>query len=98
MEVRTNETISVTDIQRRAKEIFERIESGEQDKFVVLRNNEITAVLLPANHYEALMDELEDLRIDILAAERLASFDPASAIAHADMLARFGVDDARLEQ
>ena len=41
MEVRTNETISVTDIQRRAKEVFERIERGEQDRFVVLKNNEI---------------------------------------------------------
>lgn len=62
MEVRTNETISVTDIQRRAKEVFERVERGEQEKFVVLRNNEIAAVLLRADRYEALMDELADLR------------------------------------
>lgn len=89
MEVRTNETISVTDIQRRAKEVFERIESGEQDKYVVLKNNEIAAVLLPADRYEALMDELEDLRIDAIAAERVATFDPAKAITHEDMLARF---------
>ena len=46
MEIRTHETISVTDIQRRAKEIFERIERGEQDKYVILKNNEIAAVLL----------------------------------------------------
>ena len=62
MEVRTSETISVTDIQRRAKEVFERIERGEQEKFVVLRNNEIAAVLLRADRYEALMDELAGLR------------------------------------
>jgi prevent-host-death family protein len=62
MEVRTNETISVTDIQRRAKEVFERVERGEQEKFVVLRNNEIAAVLLRADRYEALMDELAHLR------------------------------------
>lgn len=92
MEVRTSETISVTDIQRRAREIFERMDSGEQDKFVVLRNNEITAVLLPASHYEALMDELEDLRIDAVAVERLTSFEAARAISHADMLTRFGAD------
>lgn len=91
MEVRTNETISVTDIQRRAKEIFERIESGEQEKFVVLRNNEIAAVLLPAERYEALMDELEDLRIDAIAAGRAATFEPGKAITHEEMLARFGV-------
>lgn len=90
MEVRTNETISVTDIQRRAKEVFERIESGEQEKYVVLKNNEIAAVLLPAGRYEALMDELEDLRIDAIAAERAATFDPTKAITHEEMLARFG--------
>ena len=96
MEVRTNETISVTDIQRRAKEVFERIERGEQDRFVVLKNNEIVAVLLSSDRYEALMDELEDLRIDAIAAERVATFDPAKAITHEEMLARFGVD-ARVE-
>jgi antitoxin StbD len=89
MEVRTNETISVTIVQRRAKDVFEQIESGEQEKFVVLRNNEIAAVLLPAARYEALIDELEDLRIDAIAAERAASFDRNRAISHADMLARF---------
>ena len=92
MEVRTNETISVTDIQRRAKEVFERIERGEQDRFVVLKNNEITAVLLSSERYEALMDELEDLRIDAIAVERIATFDPAKAITHEGMLAQFGVD------
>lgn len=93
MDVRTDEVISVADIQRRAKEVFERIESGKQDKYVVLKNNEITAVLLPADRYEALMDELEDLRIDAIAAERVATFDPVTAITYEDMLARFGVDD-----
>lgn len=97
MEVRTNETISVTDIQRRAKDVFERIERGEQDKYVVLKNNEIAAVLLPADRYEALMDELDDLRIDAIAAERVGTFDPAKAITHEEMLARFGAD-AQVEQ
>lgn len=91
MEVRTDETISVTDIQRKAKDIFERIESGEQEKYVVLKNNEIAAVLLPADRYEALMDELADLRIDAIAAERAATFDPARAITLEKMAARFAI-------
>lgn len=94
MEVRTNETISFTDIQRRAKEVFERIENGEQEKYVVLRNNQIAAVLLPVERYQALMDELDDLRIDVIAAERISAFDPATAVTHEEMLARFGVDAA----
>jgi len=92
MELRTNETISVTDIQRRAKEVFEKIESGEQEKYVVMKNNAIAAVLIPADRYEALIDELEDLRLDAVARERLANFNPATAISHEDMLARFGAD------
>jgi antitoxin StbD len=97
MEVRTNETISVTDIQRKAKDVFERIEQGKQDKYVILKNNAIAAVLLPADRYEALMDELEDLRIDAVATVRMDTFDPAKAITHEEMLARFGVD-AQIEQ
>ncbi len=93
MEVRTSETISVTDIQRRAKDIFDRIEKGEQDKYVVLKNNAIAAVLLPADRYEALMDELDDLRIGAVAAERILTFDRSKAISHEEMLARFGVEE-----
>lgn len=93
MEVRTSETISVTDIQRRAKDVFDRIESGEQDKYVVLKNNAIAAVLLPADRYEALMDELDDLRIGVIATERISTFDRSKAISHEEMLARFGVEE-----
>lgn len=89
MEIRPDETLSVTDIQRRVKEVFERIESGQQDQFVVLRNNGIAAGFLPVKRYEALIDELEDLRIDAIAAERATTFDPAKAITHEEMLAHF---------
>jgi antitoxin StbD len=89
MQIHPDETISATDMQRRAKEIFDRIESGEQEKFVVLRNNEIAAVLLPASRYEALLDELDDLRSEALAAERLSTFDRTQAVTHEEMLARF---------
>jgi hypothetical protein len=36
---RSNQALSVTDLVRSAKEVFERLESGEQDKYVVMRNN-----------------------------------------------------------
>jgi len=93
MEIRTHETVSITDVQRRTKEIFARLENGEQEKLVVLRNNEISAVLIPVAHYEALLDELEDLRIEAIAADRIVTFDPAKAITHEDMVARFSQTD-----
>ncbi len=93
MQIRTEEIVSVTDIQRQAKDIFSRLASGDQDKFVVMRNNTLAAVMLTAERYEALLDELEDLRIEAVARERLETFDPAKAISHEDMLARFGADE-----
>ena len=93
MQIRTEEIVSVTDIQRQAKDIFSRLASGDQDKFVVMRNNTLVAVMLTAERYEALLDELEDLRIEAVARERLETFDPAKAISHEDMLARFGADE-----
>lgn len=46
--------------------------------------------MLPADRYEALMNELDDLRIGAMAAERIATFDRSRAISHAEMMARFG--------
>ena len=40
MQLRTSETISFTDIQRRAREIFESIETGQQEKYVILKNSQ----------------------------------------------------------
>ena len=37
------------------------------------------------------MDELDDLRIDAIAAERMATFDPAAAIPLETLLDRFDV-------
>lgn len=86
---RSSQALSVTDLVRSAKEVFERLESGEQDKYVVMRNNAPAAVMMPVAAYEALIDEIEDLRIEAVARERLQSFDRKKAIPHAEMTKRF---------
>ncbi len=40
--------------------------------------------------HEALLDELEDLRIEAIARQRLQDFDKSKAISHEDMLKKFG--------
>lgn len=90
---RTDQVISSTDLQRQGKALLDRLQSGDQDKYVVMRDNKPACVILPINGYTDLMDELEDLRIDAIAADRVATFDPAKAITHEEMLARFGVGD-----
>ncbi len=54
-----------------------------------MRDNKPAAVMLSIAEYEAQMDELQDLRMESLAAQRLGNFDPAKAISHAQMIAEF---------
>lgn len=91
MQIRTEDIISVTDIQRKAKDIFTKLANGTQHKYFIMRNNELAAVVLPANRYEAMLDELEDLRIEAIARERLANFDTTRAITHEEMLANYSL-------
>ena len=89
---RSEQAVSVTEVSRSAKTIFDRLCSGRQDKYVVMRNNAPAAVMVPVGVYEALMDELDDLRVEMVARDRLASFDKSKALSHEEMLKRFGDD------
>lgn len=86
---RVDQAISVTEVSRSAKEIFTKLENGKQDKFVVMRNNAPTAVMLPVDAYEALIDELEDLRIERIAMRRMATFVRGKAITHEEIVRKF---------
>ena len=70
---RANQAISATDLQKKTRELLDRISSGEEDHFVVMRDNRPTAVMMATDRYEALMDELADLRIAEVARSRLAT-------------------------
>lgn len=93
MQIRTEDIISVTDVQRKAKDVFTKLANGTQQKYFIMRNNELAAVVLPAIRYEAMLDELEDLRIEAIARERLSTFDTSQAISHEQMLASFALDE-----
>lgn len=90
---RSDQAVSVTEVSRSAKTIFDRLCSGEQQKYVVMRNNAPAAVMMPVAIYEAMMDELDDLHIQLTARERLQSYDRSRAISHEDMLKRFADED-----
>ena len=70
---RSNQAVSATDLQKKTRELLDRISSGEEDHFVVMRDNRPTAVMMATDRYEALMEELADLRIDEVARSRLAT-------------------------
>ncbi|VAX01061.1 hypothetical protein MNBD_GAMMA20-1802 [hydrothermal vent metagenome] len=81
---RRDQSISITDFIRTAKKAFDALTSGKQDRFVVMKNNNPSAVVLPVDTFEAMQNELEDLRLQVIAAERLGSFDADKAISHAE--------------
>jgi len=83
---RSEETISVDDLGRSAKEIINNLASGEHDHFVIMKNNSPAAVLLTTRSYEALLDDLEDLRIEAVVRERSQTFDKTKAITHDEMI------------
>jgi len=90
---RSDQAVSVTEVSRSAKTIFDRLCSGKQEKYVVMRNNAPAAVMMPVAVYEAMMDELDDLHVQLTARDRLQSFDRARAVSHEDMLKRFADED-----
>ena len=90
---RSEQAVSVTEVSRSAKSIFDRLCSGKQEKYVVMRNNAPAAVMMSVSVYEAMMDELDDLQIQLAARERLQSFDPSKAISHEEMLQLFADED-----
>lgn len=90
---RSSQAVSVTEVSRSAKTIFDRLSSGEQDKYVVMRNNAPAAVMMPVSVYESIMDELDELHIQLTARDRLKSFDRSRAISHDDMLKMFSGEE-----
>lgn len=58
----TAEAISTTDLQRKGKDLLDQLQEGEQKTFVVMRNNKQVAVLVALASYEAMVQELNELR------------------------------------
>lgn len=90
---RADQAVSVTTMVRNFSSKLKDIASGETDRLVVFKDNEPAAVILNVQAYQALIDELDDLRINAIGRERMATFDKSKAVSHADMRARFAKKD-----
>ena len=58
---------------------------------VVMKNNTAECVLMSPDEYIRLMDELNDARLLAIAAERMAHFDPATAIPGEEVYSSLGI-------
>jgi len=86
---RAEQAVSVTTMARSFSAKLREIATRQIEKLVVFKDNEPAAVILNVEAYQELLDELEDLRVERVARERLDSFERDKAISHEDMVARF---------
>lgn len=90
------DTVPITQFNRGlAGRIFEDVKAHGAK--VVMKNNAAECVLLSPDEYVRLMDELNDMRLAALAAERLAHFDPATLVPEAQVRARLGITEGDLD-
>ena len=68
---------------------LDAVTSGAVSHLVIIDDDEPAAVLLCVKVYQALQDELEDLRSERLAIERLPGIDSDATLNLEEMNARF---------
>ncbi len=81
--------LSATALSKKTSVTLEALEKGDPEKLIILKNNAPKAVLLSIDAYEAMEEELEDLRLTALAFARLKNFRPGDAISHKEMMEKF---------
>ena len=69
------DTVSISEFNKgKAGQIFDDVK--KHGAKIVVKNNRPVSVMLSVKEYEKLMEELEDLRLTVIAAERLRNFKP----------------------
>ncbi len=81
--------LSATALSKKTAVTLDALEKGDPEKLIILKNNTPKAVLMSINAYEAMEEELEDLRLTALALARLKNFKPGGAISHKEMMEKF---------
>ncbi|WP_027370942.1 type II toxin-antitoxin system Phd/YefM family antitoxin [Desulfovermiculus halophilus] len=88
--MRTTDYLSATMLAKKTSATLDALEQGETEKLIILKNNAPKAILMSMESYEAMQEEIEDLRLTALALARSESFDPEKALSHDSMLEKFG--------
>lgn len=82
--------LSATALAKKTAVTLDSLEKSETGKLIILKDNMPKAVLLSFDAYEALEEELEDLRLAAHAYTRQKTFRSETARSHKDMMERFG--------
>ena len=85
----TKDLISATALSKNTYSILERLEKGDAEKLIILKDDAPKAVLMSIHAYEALEEEIADLRLIALALSRMESFKPEDAIPHQVLMEKY---------
>jgi antitoxin StbD len=88
--MRAKDFLSATDLSKKTSATLDALAKGEPEKLIILKNNSPKAVLLSMESYEAMQEEMEDLRLTALALARTETFDEQKALSHARIKEKFG--------
>ena len=86
---RAEQAVSETAMARNFSARLNDVTSGDISHLVIFKDNEPVAVLVGIDAYQAMQDELEDLRSELLAINRLPSLENEVTVSLEDMEARF---------
>ena len=86
---RPEDAVSATAMARGFSAKLKEVSSRQTDRLVVFKDNQPAAILMNVQAYQDLVDELEDLRIEAVARDRLASYQSDQSVSHADMRTLF---------
>jgi antitoxin StbD len=88
--MRKTDYLSATALSKKTSATLETLERGDAEKLIILKNNSPKAILLSMEAYEAMEEELEDLRLTALTLARLETFDEKKALSHKYIQEKFG--------
>lgn len=86
---RPEDAVSATAMARGFSAKLKDIATRRTDRFVVFKDNQPAAVIMNVQAYQELVDELEDLRIEAISRDRLASYQDDHAVSHDAMRSHF---------
>jgi len=86
---RAEQAVSATAMVRGFSAKLKEVTSGKVPHLVIFKDNEPAAVLMGVAAFQALHDELDDLRAERKAIDRLSTLDEEKTVSLEDMEARF---------
>ncbi len=88
--MRATDFLSATALSKKTSATLDALEKGEAEKLIILKNNTPKAILLSIERYEAMEEEIEDLRLAALALARLETLDEKKVLSHQYIQEKFG--------